>query len=794
MMGRPVTARPITYVIDYRDHLPDMDAHVEELRPAPPTLYHIGSLDTPMPNSWGAGFPYGNKGGAALAPPEEITRRLEANRQLVSKLHEVGVRWVIPYICNQTLAGNRETRTGIWRFYDHWDDYRQLGIGERPSPDPVDWMARERNGSLHFNYETRHPYFMKWGQFRFAPCMNNPSYNAYQRVIVTLIARAGYDGVFVDNCILNCYCSWCRDGFRRWLSGRRTAEILAKAFDWSRADDIELGHRGSRIEWVKDDPLFRTFLVETLAPEERVKWLGTDDMERADVAIGGNGWLWGRANDYRRWANACLSRQERERRWGIQSLDEWGIRHEGDRLLWAETKRYWAESVCENLAKIRQWGGEVLGRDFLVLPNWGAMQRLDGNEFREEIGHDFRRWSPESDYQMWEEDGDPGRAAPGVYLGYTLQYKFAFAHGARSAAICARGDDRATCALAHAEAAATGGNAFIQPGTAFPEVRSRYNQLFSEFPDWFEGYTSAARAGLAYSFESLHLENAEHVSEVYRWSRYLEEQQVPFDYLLEEHLADEAYLRSYRLVIVPAMRFLSDEQSAALISYVRGGGTLVVTGDVGSHDMNARARRKSPFAGFMGKARSEGPLAVPADDGLLIWARRVEDLVPTGTLSREDMLDLARSEASALQGATSRYDLMDAVDRAVAVDRFLDPGPLARLATWWKDVQVADPYAARGVRVFPYARLKDRSGAVVAHVVNYNVALTDQPTKRTVEVVKDLSLRLTVPDGWRVRQAEWLEPGAMPTVIGHRARKGAVTIDLPTLEGYGLVKLALAGR
>ncbi len=791
-MERPVTGLPITYIIDYRDHLPDMEAHIEELRPSPPTLYHIGTLDTPMPSCWGAAFPHEPEGGAALADPEEIAQRLDTNRRFVAKLHEIGVRWVIPYICNQTLGGNRETRTGIWKFYDHWDDYREFGVGQRPAADPVDWMARERNGGLHFNYETRHPYFMKWGQFRFAPCMNNPFYNDYQRPIVRMIALAGYDGVFVDNCILNCYCWWCQDGFRRWLSGRSTAEDLAEAFGWSRPEQIQLGHRGSRIEWVKDDPLFRTFLAETLSPEERVKWLGTDDMERADVAIGGNGWLWGRANEYRRWAHARLSPDERELRWGIRSLDEWGIRDQADRLLWAETKRFWAESVCDNLEKIRRWGAEVLGHAFLILPNWGAMQSLDGNEFREEIGHDFRRWSPQSEYQMWEEDGDSGRVAPGIHLDYTLQYKFGFAHRARSAAMNARGDDGPTCALAHAEAAATGGNAFIQHGTRFPEIRTLYHRLFSDAADWFEGYTSAATVGLVYSYENLHLENTEHVKQVYRWSRYLDNQQVPFDYLLEEHIADEEYLRPYRLVIAPEVTYLSEEQCRALTSFVVSGGTLVLTGDIGSHDMHARPRAESPLTPLIRKARKKDRVKVFAEQGQLIWAPTVGDLIPTGALTREEMLDLARSEASALQGAASRYELMDAVDRAVAVERFLDPGPLASLVKDWERLQVADPYAACGVRVFPYIHLDGKSGAFVAHVVNYNISLTSKPGTRTVEAVKDLSLRFTVPDGWRVRRVESLEPGGSLTALHRKAKKGVVTLSLPSVEAYALVRVSLA--
>jgi len=131
------------------------------------------------------------------------------------------------------------------------------------------------------------------------------------------------------------------------------------------------------------------------------------------------------------------------------------------------------------------------------------------------------------------------------------------------------------------------------------------------------------------------------------------------------------------------------------------------------------------------------------------------------------------------------------VDRAVAVERFLDPGPLASLVKDWERLQVADPYAACGVRVFPYIRLEGKSGAFVAHVVNYNISLTSKPETRTVEAVKDLSLRFTVPDGWRVRRVESLESGGSLTAVRRKAKKGVVTLSLPSVEAYALVKASL---
>jgi len=790
-MHRPITALPVIYVHGGVNYLTGDDPGLDRLRPAPPTILHISPMETPLPCSAGAAFPKGSDT-AAIASPEEVAQRLEKARKLVSMLHEAGVRWVIPYICNQTVSGNPETRLGIWKFYDHWDEYTRFGIGPRPEADPIDWLARERDGDLHFNYEKRHSAFTPMGQFRYALCMNNPHYNQYQRAVVRMIAMSGYDGVFVDNNNLNCYCTWCEKSFREWMTGRHTPRQLREKFGWSSPEEIHLGYRGSRFAWLKEDPLFRVFVAETLSPEERIRWFGTDDMERAHIAEAGNGWLWGRGNEYRRWVCARLSPEARERQWGGCSFDDWGIAGPADRLLWAETKRFWGDSVRVNLGRIRRWGAEVLGRDFLIVPNWGNMQQYEDLKFREEIGHVVRQWAPETDYLFWEDDSDPGRVVPGVYLDFAFSYKFAFAHGVRSACMAALPDDAATCALAHAEAAATGGSAFIQRLAQFPEIRGAYNRLFADYAEWFEGYTSAAKVGLACCLDDVHLENGEHVRLVNRVSHYLNAQQVPFDFLLEEHLADEAYLSGYRVAIIPAVRYMSDRQCRALASFMRKGGTLVLIGEVGTHDTDARPRTKSPLAKLVERAGMRGQVGVLDDGGRLICAPAIEALLPTGHLTKEDMYEIAVSIGRTTQRKFSRYDLVRAVDYPVAVERFLESGRLGELVQGWGSLQVSDPYAACGVRVFPYVRLGNASGALVAHLVNYNVALGLPAGKRRQEVLNGVAVRLEAPEGWHVRRAEWLVPGGKPEALPYDGEKGAITVRVATLGTYGVARLSLA--
>ena len=779
-MRRPTTALPATYVHDGRYVLEgDIEPYIAQIRSGPPTYYHCTAYATPLPNVSGAVIPTAEDHNRLL-PPEAIARRLDAAQRWTAALHAAGVRYVIPYTCNQALAGNYERHTGMWTFWDHWGDYARFDIGPRPEADPIDWLQRERDSGPHYTYEMRHSAATWCEQYRYAPCANNPYHNGFQRANVRMIAMSGYDGVFMDNNNLNCYCRWCAGGFRTWMAARYTPNELRTLFGWASPDQIELGWRGSRFEWLKTDPLFREFVGFSLKPDELIPWFGTHDIDRVRLADAGNGWLWGRGNEYLSWVYNRLSPAERRRRWGSERLEGWwGIRDERDRFLWAETKRFWAESICANLRKVRRWGSEVLERDFIVVPNWGNLQQYEDIAFREPIGHDVRSWVPGCDVIFWEDDGDPGRVAPAIYLDFAFEYKLALAHGARSACMAALSGDRATCELAHAEAAATC-SAFIQRMPEFPDQRAAFTRLAEEHSDWYEGLASAARVGLAFSIENLHLEDVPHVHAVYRFNHYLTDQQVPFDLLVEEHLADADYLAGYRVVIIPAARYMADEACRALAAFVEGGGTLVLAGECGTHDLRAQKRAEDPFA------------HVAEGRGRLIRAECVEEILPPGGMTREDMIEIAIDVYRTIKRHGSRHVLYMSEDYAVKAERFVEAGPLGALVPGWERLRVADPYAACGLRAFPYVRLDETTGALVAHLVNYNMDLARPAGSRTIEPLHDMPLRLPLPDGWRATGAEWLTTGASPAPLDVRMEEGAAIVRLPEIETYAVVRVALA--
>jgi len=58
---------------------------------------------------------------------------------------------------------------------------------------------------------------------------------------------------------------------------------------------------------------------------------------------------------------------------------------------------------------------------------------------------------------------------------------------------------------------------------------------------------------------------------------------VPYEVIIEDDLTP-ALLANYRLVILPLANLLSRDDAAAVVEYARSGGTLVILGDVATHD------------------------------------------------------------------------------------------------------------------------------------------------------------------------------------------------------------------
>ena len=250
-----LTAPPFTYVLDYGGKHINLPEYIEYYAQFPPTYLHLGK-DVPFTHNWGPiqalggenqaygkKRPYAKEDYIRRLSPEEVKQRIADLTKLAADLHRVGVKWVTPYICSMTIGGHAERRAGFWEFYDHWDDYKAFGLGDRPPTDPIEWMQRKPDGSLNIFYSFKGDFYPPYEpNIRYAACHNNPDWRYWLEKVAENVAKCGLDGVFVDNGgSLRCYCPHCKKRWREWIDKRYTRAEREELFGTAEPD---MGRRG----------------------------------------------------------------------------------------------------------------------------------------------------------------------------------------------------------------------------------------------------------------------------------------------------------------------------------------------------------------------------------------------------------------------------------------------------------------------------------------------------------------------------------------------------------------------
>ena len=251
--ARP-TLDPITYIRDYAAGHLDSEEFLAAIRANTPHLLVLGK-DAPLHHNWGfvAGAggenqAYGKGEHVRRLTPGEAEAKMAKIKTMVAKLHAMGVRWVMPYICTMTIGGHHEKRTGLWEFYDHWHEYAAFQLGPRPAADPMDWMQRTPEGEVRTYYQWDAPYYAP--NYRWAACVNNPAWRQHLGNVVRLAAQAGYDGVYMDNnCSTGCYCEHCQETFRQYLAKRVTAKDLRADLGFGSFDQARMSTEPRTYLW-----------------------------------------------------------------------------------------------------------------------------------------------------------------------------------------------------------------------------------------------------------------------------------------------------------------------------------------------------------------------------------------------------------------------------------------------------------------------------------------------------------------------------------------------------------------
>ncbi|MFH1740097.1 MAG: hypothetical protein ABIH23_13900 [bacterium] len=639
---RYVTTVPFTYVIGYHDWLSeagdpaDALSHtsIHSLRESPPDLLHINQ---PVPMNHMLvlsedffGLKYWE---SKFISEEDYRKKVEDTKNYVQRLREYGVELVIPYINSCIMLGDHELRTGFWEMYDGWDKLAWLNLGPKPARDPILWCGVPRRSLDPWKPYPEYPYW------RYEPSAGDPDWQHFLVRCMEELASCGYDGSFVDDCIMESYAQVDQEQFLQYIASRPSGTIMRKP--------ISLGKPGEGLKY-------------------------------------------------------------------------------------AETIRYWQDSVSELLEHLRT-AGRKYKKDFFVLPNWGSISRPIGLAGRENSGKSLESWSRVSRLVMLEESYGPGQIVPGAIHDYALQYKQCLALGVQPALLpYLRGHYPAT--LAYAETAAGGGGALVEPVAGLEDLRSAYRALYHDHTDLFAGLRPWSQVALLYDTDEVHYEHTAHIYDAMRVARALLDNHIQFDVILKKDLIATG-LHRYDTVVLPNVTRLSNVACDQLKKYTETGGRLLATGDIATHDEFNRERPRHAWGltPWIVRGMTENDQALGS--GRITYVRDTARLIPATSIDVEMLSDVLEDIDNTIKNLQNQ---------SVPIDNYVHPSWAAFTQRYSKNYLSTD--VPPEVRIHVYQR---DDGLLTIHLVYYCVSPwepdeSDPPTplaKCAVELTLGKSLK-----------------------------------------------------
>jgi hypothetical protein len=299
------------------------------------------------------------------------------------------------------------------------------------------------------------------------------------------------------------------------------------------------------------------------------------------------------------------------------------------------------------------------------------------------------------------------------------------------------------------------------------------------------------------------------------------ESRVPFD-LIDEGFLDEASLSRFRTLILANVAVLSDAQCDQMRAFVKRGGRLVATYQTSLFDSEGRQRADFGLADLFGcsiSGKAEGPLrnaylavrhAHPAMAGLRginrtigpiqrqpVTAQDSADVALTFVPSYPDLpmervftqnIDTDIPMAICRQAGRGRvvYLPMD-LDRTFAELSHGDHLTLLHAMLDWAHDE-PHPLQIEGPGLLDIACWRQEA-SVTAHLVNLNNPMTMRGSYREAIRTGPYRVRVQIPQGRRVAQAQLLTAG---TIVPHRMAGEWIEVDVPQLDFHEVVAVDLA--
>ncbi len=230
----------------------------------------------------------------------------------------------------------------------------------------------------------------------------------------------------------------------------------------------------------------------------------------------------------------------------------------------------------------------------------------------------------------------------------------------------------------------------------------------------------------------------------------------------------------------------------AFESFVKEGGTVILTGGTGWYDRNGKKRPQGGFDKLLVQNERMGDdVATATPGGWFICGRDLSGLLPEDRLSSDELLGFYRGGLVSDVGSpiSKGYNVMAQIDRKLWADRYLWGGRMSGYIRQGLGYvpNIADPFEGAGVRFSAYKLQDGTLGKLTLHAVNYNLPL---PEDQPIVPVEGLRLSLRVPDGWEVEDVRALEPGVEPEKLKFTVVDGKLALMLPEIRFYKLIDVS----
>jgi hypothetical protein len=336
-----------------------------------------------------------------------------------------------------------------------------------------------------------------------------------------------------------------------------------------------------------------------------------------------------------------------------------------------------------------------------------------------------------------------------------------------------------------------------------------------------------ARVGLVYSQQTAWNYGGEQVQarvENYAlgWYQALIESRIQFE-MVHDRLLDAAHLAAYKTIILPNIAALSDAQCDQLRAFVASGGSLIATHETSLYDVQGARRRNFALADLFGvdwTGKSEGPMlnsyirleheALPRspffaglEDAprIINGANRLEvtprerfaqtpfTLIPSyPDLPMEKVYPrVAKTDISCLYlrqaGGRVAYFPFD-IDRTFWEVLSADHLHMLRNTVLWATNETPT-VEVEGAGLLDVTAWRN-PGLITVHLVNLTNPMTMKGPYRGFFPVGPQTVRLNLPEGVSVRQAQLLVAGRGVPV----ERSGSAhTISVPSVEDHEVVAI-----